>query len=136
MPETNDNQIESILTRYHPAGPSDELKTRIFTPKPQRRLRPYLAAAVILVLIGLALTFRPWRTSPTPTMTPAQIQAAVERAGYAAQLLASADLLAQQPGGELYAKQSYQDIIRHYPDLDIAAQAHSRLASLNERNTP
>lgn len=134
----NDKKIESLLKRYHPRGPSAELKARVFTPQPKRRMRIWLPAASIFLLIGLGLTYQTLTHSNIPDaepMTRAQLEKAVQRAGYAAKLLASADIIAAQPGGRSYAQGVYREITEQYPDLPTAAQARLRLKGTNERST-
>jgi len=72
-----------------------------------------------------------------PKLTLAEIEQQIERAGVAAQLLAAADLLAEQPGGEDFACERYRYVAAAYSDTDAAVECNLRLAALCEgRNMP
>ena len=59
----------------------------------------------------------------------------IERAGIAMQLLATADILAEQPGGEEFACERYRYVLATYPDTEAALQSESRLGSLCEERS-
>jgi len=58
---------------------------------------------------------------------------AANRAALAAQMLAVADLLSSQPGGERYAVNRYSDVITSFPETEQSAKARVHLRSLSER---
>lgn len=70
----------------------------------------------------------------TPTSEPdiEAIEAHIERCGLAAQLLASADLLAQQPGGEAYALERYILIKDRFAGSPESKSAAAKLQSINQ----
>lgn len=99
-------------------------------------------AASILLVCGVGITRRllyksSEETFPIrPESTAAKmdkIEIEVQRAGLAAQMLAVADMLAAQPGGEQYAEKRYTYIINSYPRRDESKQAKLRLQKLLER---
>jgi hypothetical protein len=136
----DDKKIESILKRYKPAGPPPQLKERIFNQKPKTKSLNWLAAAAgIFVVLSAGLI---WRTISTPDISPAQtenqptfaeLEIEINRAGSAAGLLTIADMFAQQPGAEEYAKNRYSYLIENYPDQQASTIAKARLQSLTER---
>jgi hypothetical protein len=65
--------------------------------------------------------------------TAAQIEVAANRAALAAQMLAVADLLSSQPGGEQYAVKRYNDTITSFPETQQSAEARLHLQKLLER---
>lgn len=91
-----------------------------------------VAASIVLVL-GVGLV---WRMVSEPGKaalngkTVAQLEQAVMRAGRAAQMLAVADLLAEQPEGRGYARERYKEIVTGYSDTEYAVQAKLRLKML------
>jgi len=130
---SDDKKIEEMLRCYNLPGPPSELKDRIFQPQKKRRKLTWPAiAAGILIAAGLCLL---WHSLSQQTDTKtnaarlAQIERSVIRAGQAAQLLAAADLLAKQPGGEEYALEQYLQIIKNYSNTIYAKQAESRIKS-------
>jgi anti-sigma factor RsiW len=112
-------------------------------PKWQARRAPRLhrwpakrvlaVAAGIVLLIGVGLI---WRTVSEPTKPMpaeeaiARLEQTVTRVGAAVQMLAVADLLAEQPGGKDYARERYKEIVTGYSDTEYAVQAKLRLKSL------
>jgi hypothetical protein len=53
----NDEDIERLLARTRPVGPSEDLRARIFSRRPARRAWPWaVAAAAMLVLTTLLQT--------------------------------------------------------------------------------
>jgi len=136
----SDKQIESLLKRYIPADPPAQLKDRIFKPKPKTRSLPWLtAAAGILLTLTAGLIWQiisrpdspPARTENQPTFAELEIE--INRAGSAAGLLTIADMFAQQPGAQEYAKNRYSYLIENYPDQQASTIAKARLQSLTER---
>ena len=96
-------------------------------------------AAGILLALGMGLT---WRLLSEPTERPgvigkeptaAEIEVAANRAALAAQMLAVADLLSSQPGGEQYAVKRYSDVITSFPETEQSAEARVHLQGLLER---
>jgi anti-sigma factor RsiW len=109
--------------------------------RPDRR-PPNRAAAVaasILVILGAGAVWRllsepsqqPGATDKEPTA--AEIEVAASRAAQAAQLLAAADLLSSQPGGERHAMIRYSDVAASYPETKQSETAELRLQNLLER---
>ena len=60
----------------------------------------------------------------------AEFEVVVNRIKGAAQLLAAADMLAQQPGGQEYARDRYHFVASQYPDLDGGLQANRKYQTL------
>lgn len=108
-------------------------------PQNRRSQRPYLRiaalAASIALLVSAALLWRPMTPSPGRQLSPLAVASQVDRVGIAAQLLAAADLLAEQPGGLAYASEGYRYVATHYSDTDFRDQALSSLQQLPERST-
>ena len=121
----DDERIESMLRRYRPVGPPAELKENIFQSREKPLGRIWLAiAASILLVAGIGLL---WRQQLRPTESVniqaklAQIEISVVQAGRAEQLLAVANILAGQPGGEDHAKGIYCEVVNHYPNFKSRA---------------
>jgi hypothetical protein len=55
-----------------------------------------------------------------------EFRARIEREGIAAQILAAANLLARQPGGEEFARQRYDEILSSYPETNAARELSER----------
>jgi hypothetical protein len=114
-------------------------KTATFTYK--RHLNHPLRIAIsIAAIIALVLTLSiMWHqekgVSTNASLTLARIELEVERSAVAAQFLAVADLLAQQPGGEQYAVDRYKYIINNFPKMQEHDLAQTRLQTLNQRRT-
>ena len=97
-----------------------------------------VAASILLVLsIGVM-----WRMLSEPSErtgvigkepTAIEIEVAANREALAAQMLAVADLLSSQPGGEQYAVKRYSDVITSFPETEQSAKARLHLRSLLER---
>ncbi len=121
----DDDKIESMLKRYRPLGPPATLKEQIFRSREKRlyRIWPAIAASILLVA-GIGLV---WRQLVRPTESVniqsnlAQIEISVVQAGRAEQLLAVANMLADQPGGEYHAKVIYYEVVNHYPNFKSRA---------------
>ena len=96
-------------------------------------VRVVAVAASILLLLGVGLI---WRLVPEPGKPArngeviARLEQTVIRVGAAAQMLAVADMLANQPGGRDYARERYKEIVTGYSDTEYAAQAKLRLKTL------
>ncbi len=106
-------------------------------PRPSRSRRWLTAVAAMLVL---ALGLRLWWPQTEVTITeesldPTTLHLELERAAVAAQLLAAADLLAQQPGGKPYAIKRYQYVMQQFPHQREHDLAQDRLQTLLERST-
>ena len=100
-----------------------------------------LAASILIALGGILI----WqansppqrRAIPPPTIpepTPAEIERAVNRAAGSAILLATADLLSQQPGGESYAQERYSYIENKFSDTEAGLKANRKLMVISERS--
>jgi anti-sigma factor RsiW len=90
-------------------------------------------AAGILLLAGVGLIW--WTVSelsehPVNGTAIARLERSIIRTGTAAQMLAVADLLAEQPGGKDYARERYREIVTGYSDTEYAVQAKLRLKML------
>ena len=99
-------------------------------------------AASILLVFGVGVMrrvlykpseqIRPIRPEPMAAEID-EIEIEVQRAGIAAQMLAVADMLAAQPGGQEYAEKRYAYVINSFPQRDESKQAKLRLQNLLER---
>ncbi len=99
-------------------------------------------AASILLVVGISVMrrvlyrpseqIRPIRPEPMAAEID-EIEIEVQRAGVAAQMLAVADMLAAQPGGQEYAEKRYAYVINSFPGRDESEQAKLRLQNLLER---
>jgi hypothetical protein len=49
----NDSDIENVLRKYRPGGPPNQLRQRIVRSEPRQSIRPWLAAAAVLILCVL-----------------------------------------------------------------------------------
>jgi anti-sigma factor RsiW len=95
-------------------------------------------AASILLILGVSVA---WRLLSKPDeshvldkeLTAGEINVAASRAALAAQLLAVADLLSSQPGGQQYAIKRYHDVITSFPETEQSTVARRHLQSLLER---
>jgi hypothetical protein len=105
-----------------------------------RRLTAVAASILVLISIGvirLAL-YRPTEKTFSIKQEPKlqkidDIEMEVHRAGLAAQMLAVADMLADQPGGEQYAEKRYTYIINSFAGREESKLAKLRLQNLLER---
>jgi hypothetical protein len=138
----SDHQIEEMLKHYRPRGPSPGLRQRVLGGRTASSKQSAVTwslriAAAILVVAGLGVVLRlqnrrgPMALEESPLD---RIQSTVARAGEAAQLLAAADVLAQQPGGKTMARETYAHIASLYSGSPPALEAKSRLSSLDERS--
>jgi predicted anti-sigma-YlaC factor YlaD len=117
------------------------LSPNTLKPSPWPYWKVTAVAASILLALGIGLT---WRLLSEPSERPgvmdkeptaAEIEAAANRAALAAQMLAVADLLFSQPGGEQYAVKRYGDLITSFPETQQSAEARLHLKRLLERRT-
>ena len=108
-------------------------------PHNRRSKRPYrlvtALAASIALLAGASFLWRYMTPGPDPQPTALAIESEIDRIGIAAQLLASADLLAEQPGGLAHAREGYRYVATHYADTEFRDQALANLQRLPERST-
>lgn len=107
---------------------------------PVKRLTAVAASIILLLSIGIIRwvlykptekTFSIKHESTIPKIDEIEIE--VHRAGLAAQMLAVADMLADQPGGEQYAEKRYTYIINSFAGRDESKQAKLHLQNLLER---
>ena len=103
-------------------------------------LKPIAAvAASILILLSITATWRLLSRSRESSQligkepTYSEIEVEADRVAMAAQLLAVADLLSSQPGGQSYAVKRYNDVIKSFPETEQSKQARRDLQSLLER---
>ena len=106
-------------------------------PRRPRWGRLVAAAAGIALLLAGALVWRltsqgvrPPKMRPETTLV--QVQRDVNAAEIAGQLLAAADLIAEQPGGRPIARDRYLFITTQFGDVSAAFQARLRLRSFPE----
>jgi hypothetical protein len=133
----DNDKIESMLRRYRPLGPPAALKEQIFRSREKRlyRIWPAIAASILLVA-GIVLV---WRQLVRPTESVniqaklAEIEISVVQAGRAEQLLAVANMLASQPGGEYHAKGIYYEVVNHYPNFKSRALEQLKYKFPSER---
>jgi hypothetical protein len=96
--------------------------------------RGWIAAAGILLLITISQFIKPLAVRPEePQRSLSEITSLVNNSGISAQLLAAAEMLAQNPEGLSQARKQYEYILTYYPDTPSANQARSQLYSLSER---
>jgi hypothetical protein len=105
-----------------------------------RRLTAVAASILVLISIGVIrhALYRP--TEKSFSIKPESkiqkiddIEMEVHRAGLAAQMLAVADMLADQPGAEQYAEKRYTYIINSFAGREESKKAKLRLQNLLER---
>ena len=99
-------------------------------------------AASILLVFGVGVMrrllyrpseqIRPIRPEPMANEID-KIEIQVHRAAVAAQMLAVADMLAAQPGGEQFAVKRYDYVIKSFPERNESKLAKLRLQELLER---
>jgi anti-sigma factor RsiW len=123
---------EEVMTDATPVVRADAERERSVVRR--WRLVPLAVAAALLIAVGILQSpSRDRAPSPVRTgaaVTPADIEYEIARAALASQLLAAADLLAAQPGGEDYACERYRYIVAAYADSPAALESRSRLQSL------
>lgn len=90
-----------------------------------RKNRIWCWVATVAACVAMALGLGIWRQQigkpilqEQPHLSVEDVIAKVERSGFAAQLLAAVNHLAQQPGGKVYAQQHYVYLAEHYGDVD------------------
>lgn len=105
-----------------------------------RRVAAVAASILLIFCIGVMrrLLYKPSEemlpVRPEPTAFEIdEIEIEVQRAAVAAQMLAVADMLAAQPGGQEYAEKRYTYVINSFPGRDESEQAKLRLQNLLER---
>ena len=105
-----------------------------------RRLATVAASILLVIGVGVMrrVLYRPSEQvrpiKPEPTAAEIdEIEIEVQRAAVAAQLLAVADMLAEQPGGREYAEKRYTYVINSFPEINESEQAKLRLQNLLER---
>ncbi len=140
----SDKNIEKLIEQFRPAGPGDELHDAIFGNVQQEvvRSKPILKwsaiAAGMMIAFMLAGYYLFGPTANQQTNVPieeislATMERQIERAGQAAQLLAVADILAAQPGGQEYAIKQYQNLIEDYPEMEQVKEAKEKLFTLKK----
>ena len=92
-----------------------------------RRLRYAAIAASILIAATASIV---WLTLTRPResqLTLAEIERNITESGNAAQLLAAAELLSDNPDAENIVKQQYQYIVETYPRTSSAIKAKSKM---------
>ncbi|KPJ72211.1 MAG: hypothetical protein AMS14_08240 [Planctomycetes bacterium DG_20] len=142
-----DEELERTLRRLHEPLSRDHSRQRDDlvaaiegrSPDKARGLKRHLAllaAAAVFVGIAVGVLWRVVLRQPSPPPPPdepevafAQIKREVEEAGFAAQLLAAADLFARLPEGREYAVDRYRHIVATYPGTTAARTARQRLAA-------
>jgi len=103
---------------------------------PLRHIGAIAAGVIVLLAVTVVFQFNKKAAQPAnEEMTIAQLEYKMERAGHAAQLLAAADILAEQPGGTEFAREQYAYVAETYPDMQAATLAKSRMDSIPERRT-
>lgn len=101
-------------------------------PWGKRPLRAVAAlVAGILLISSTAVVWRCGFKDPEPTAE--EVEVVANREALAAQVLAVANLLASQPGGEQYAVERYRDVIVSFPETKQGVSAERHLKSLLER---
>jgi anti-sigma factor RsiW len=90
-------------------------------------LRYASIAASILLIVSLAIMWKAYIQQPKPTFE--QIQNDISQAAVAAQLLAAADIVAGQKGGEQIAKEQYLYISQNYKNTPYAKEALAKIKS-------
>jgi hypothetical protein len=142
MMNSDDHRMEELLKRYRPKGPSPALEQRVLSGARAGRRRTRagwplgVAAAVALVAgLGVVLWWQRGSDSVAVDESPlVRVEFNIQRAGEAAQLLASAEILAGQPGAERLARKAYARVVSSYADSPFAQEAENRLLSLDERS--
>ena len=113
------------------------------TAKPRSRAFPSawrvaIAASVLLVVTGFLVRHftrqqgRQVVPGPVQHVTLEEIEDRIRRAGLAAQLFATAEILDRLEGGQAAAEEQYVYITEYYSDTEQAAQARRRLEERSE----
>jgi hypothetical protein len=138
------DELERLLRRLPapPVPPGLEAKLLAQTPsagsvrQPTKRTRWWIAAAGLgaaaaAVIVGLVLLREPTAAPPPPAnstasrlsaMSPADIRRAIEREAAAARLVASAEMLAQDPCGQKEALKMFSYVRQEYGDTAAAGK--------------
>ena len=107
-------------------------------PWGQKILRVAVAAGLVLLLGGAVI----WQiltpvdrktTHAKQDVRPAEVAMLVKQAKIGAQMLAAANLVCEQPGGERYAEKRYTYLAKAYFGGEVGRQATLRLRSLSEK---
>jgi anti-sigma factor RsiW len=105
-----------------------------------RRLAAVAASILLVFGVGVMrrVLYRPSEQIRSIRPEPAaaeidEIEIEVHLSAVAAQMLAVADMLAAQPGGQEYAEKRYTYVINSFPGRDESEQAKLRLQNLLER---
>ncbi len=96
---------------------------------PWRRIAAGLAAACLL-MVAMLNGRAPTKPTAAPEMSMQEIRQAIDREGSAARLLASANILASQPGGQRDAAEIQRYVARTYANTQ-AVKTMNRTNSLN-----
>ncbi|MFA5863832.1 MAG: hypothetical protein WC975_04005 [Phycisphaerae bacterium] len=131
-------QLRQLPQPPIPAGLEEKLLAaipkRIDRSSRQRILWSSLAAALAAGLIfAFSLYLFHSQTQSTPQLAAIDIEQTITRAGFAAERLAAAQLLAQTPGGQEFARERLNYVIAQFPNTDAAKQANLELQSLSKR---
>jgi anti-sigma factor RsiW len=92
----------------------------------------YAAAAAAIVVVGVAAAMFSMRSGPAPTLE--QMEASIGQAADAARILAAADIVGAQQGGEAAAKEQYLLITTSYKKTPSAKEGLSRMKSYERRS--
>ncbi len=132
--ESLERQLRAFPQPETPPGLEQKLLSSIPSGREISKSRPPVswrwavaasAAAAAIILIGILVVSQ--KSMPTPATTIAQmsqedIEQTIEREGIAAQLLASARILGDAPGGKRDAAEIQQYITIAYADTSAAKQ--------------
>ena len=139
---TEEEKLIAMLKSYRLKGPSPELEERVVcssrqAPNHRRWIRWSAAAAGIIAVLSMGLIYQinfSTEKSEPDAVQLAQFEVDLTRKWHAISLLESADLLARQPGGEEFARDSYGYIVEMFSDTEEGEVAQLRLQSLPERS--
>ena len=110
-------------------GLAETENIRIPAAKTRKIRRPRYAAiaASILVVATASVMWHTLTRPKTGELTFAEIERKITESGSAARLLATAELLSENPGTETIVKQQYRHIVETYPETAAAAKAKLRI---------
>ncbi len=142
--DQNSNNIETALKKYRPADLPPELREEIFQSgnkslKRLRNLKRLGLAATVLIAASIGICIFQINRQPREIVEmngakeSTEFQVSLERAGYVAQLLAIADMYAEQAGAEEFARERYSYIARTFPQMEVGALAQNKLKQFTER---
>ena len=113
--------------------PPASLDTRIIRPR-RFRIIP-LAAVATLVVAAILVTVLSLPTKQKPGQQElaheTDLEQIIAREGISAQLLATANLLAEQPEGYAMGLERFRQIVDDYPNTQAAIVARQRLQTFN-----